>query len=154
MEEPAKDYPSEDDTEEVVLTRWEKLKKWFEILMATKKLAMLVWTIIFGVTGTMAVGQITRTNPLRDGAVELGMIEPDTIEAPVGVQSVPEHEHQHEHEMVWPEHTHPLIKHSHPEYALKDHTHPGPAAATAEAISAEIHKQLEGMIPENHMRLH
>ncbi len=73
----------EEDTEEVVLTRWGKIKQWVEIAMATKKVAMLVWSLVFGIGGTMAVGKITETNPLRDAAIEMGLIEESLSIEPV-----------------------------------------------------------------------
>jgi len=68
--------PPEENVEEVVLSRWEKFKKWFEIAMATKKVMMFLWALVFGVGGTAMYGTITETNPLRDAAIKLGIVDP------------------------------------------------------------------------------
>jgi len=84
MSDEAKDYP-EQDAEEVVLSRWGKIKQWIEIAMATRKVAMLVWSLVIATGGSVVVGQVTDTRPLRDAAVVVGLLE----EAPAGTQLVP-----------------------------------------------------------------
>lgn len=117
-----------DDAEEQVLTRWDKIKKWFEIVMATKKLAMFIWSLVFGLGGAVVVGEVTDTRPLRDAAVEIGLLRP--VAAPVaGSATIPEHTH---------EHTHTLPNHAH------DHTHPA---------GAHIHQELIDF-PEGHSASH
>lgn len=149
MDEAAKDYT--EDTEQVVLSRWDKIKKWIEIVMATRKLAMLVWGLIVTTGGSLVVGQVTDTKPIRDAAVSIGLI--DAAEAPVGNQSVPEIDLS---AYALKGHTHPLVPHKHPEYALVDHVHPsvastgGLSGATREAIRAEI----IDILPPNHGNLH
>jgi len=142
MDEPVHDY-AEEDAETVVLSRWDKIKKWIEIAMATKKLATLVWALVFGVGGTMAVGKITDTTPLRDAAIELGIVETSTSTV-VSDETVPEHTH--------PEipHTHPLEAHTHT--AVSEHIHPPQAipVVSQAAIAAEIEK----LLPPNHLSLH
>jgi len=149
MDEPAKDYT--EDAETVVLSRWDKTKKWIEIVMATKKVAMLVWGLIVTTGGSLVVGQVTDTKPIRDAAVAVGLI--DAVETPVGNQSVPETDLS---AYALKGHTHPLPPHTHPEYALVDHVHPsvastgGLSGATREAIRAEI----IDILPPNHRSLH
>ncbi len=89
-----KDYV-EEDTETVVLSRWDKIKQWIEIIMATKKVAMLIWGLVFSVGGTMAVGKITNTNPLRDAAIEVGLVdEVLTDELTIKEDSIDNHLHK------------------------------------------------------------
>jgi hypothetical protein len=74
MIDETKDYP-EEDAEEVVLSRWGKIKQWIEIAMATKKVAMLIWSLVIATGGSVVVGQVTDTRPLRDAAVAVGFLE-------------------------------------------------------------------------------
>jgi hypothetical protein len=74
MNEEAKDYP-EEDTEEVILSRAGKIKQWFEIAMATKKVAMLIWGLVVATGGSLVVGQVTDTTPIRDAAVAVGLVD-------------------------------------------------------------------------------
>lgn len=145
-----------DDTEEIVLSRWGRLKQWFEICMATKKFAMFLWALIFGITVPMAVGEITKTNPLRDAAIEVGLVEPqviDFIKSPVDdqpdivVSVIPKHTHQHEHEVI--DHTHDTPMHTHADKPHKhtDHIH-------ASHTYMDLAKELEKLLPKNHKGLH
>jgi hypothetical protein len=68
-----RDY--DEDTEEVVLSRWGKIKQWIEIIVATKKVAMVVWSLIFATGGAVVVGQATDTQPIRDAAVSMGLLD-------------------------------------------------------------------------------
>jgi hypothetical protein len=74
MIDETKDYP-EQDAEEVVLSRWGKIKQWIEIAMATRKVAMLIWSLVIATGGSVVVGQVTDTKPLRDAAVAVGLLE-------------------------------------------------------------------------------
>ena len=64
----------DDDTEQQVLTRWDKLKQWFEIAMATKKVAMLIWSLVFATGTALVYGEATDTKPIRDVAVAAGIL--------------------------------------------------------------------------------
>jgi len=74
-ESEVKDYPPEQDAEEVVLSRWDKIKQWIEIAMATKKLYLLVMSFFAITGGSAVVGLVTNTNPLRDAAIEVGLVD-------------------------------------------------------------------------------
>jgi hypothetical protein len=74
MNEDTKDYP-EQDTEEVILSRAGKIKQWFEIAMATRKVAMLIWGLVVATGGSLVVGQVTDTTPIRDAAVAIGLVD-------------------------------------------------------------------------------
>lgn len=75
MEDPV------EDTEEVVLSRWDKIKQWIEIAKAGK----FLWILFFGVTGTAIVGQVTDTNPLQDAAIAVGLIDAAPIDTTKGM---------------------------------------------------------------------
>jgi len=171
MVDEVKDYP-EDDAEEVVLSRWGKIKQWIEIAMATKKVAMLIWGLVISTGGTALVGAVTNTTPLHDAAVEIGLVDPVLSTEPDGsvdnndaildelVQlqaevmqlhdEMTEHSHAHAHAPHEHDTTHEHqeidLAHTHAE---KPHSHPA-APASAAAIKAEILK----WVPENHMGLH
>ena len=55
----------EEDTEEQVLTRWQKLKHWWEIASTLRKLYRIILALFIGTSGVMAVGEITHTTPLK-----------------------------------------------------------------------------------------
>lgn len=162
-----KDYP-EADTEEVILSRAGKIKQWFEIAMATRKVAMLVWGLIVATGGSLVVGQVTDTTPIRDAAVAIGLVDEaatdivgndaiydelsnliedvERLDALVAADHTHAHAHAaHEHDTT---HEHQEIDLSHT-HAQEAHSHPA-VAVGAEAIKAEILK----WVPENHMRLH
>jgi len=67
-----------EDTEEVVLNRWDRLKQWWEIgstVVKVIKLAILGIKLLFvGSATAVVVGQVTDTNPVRDVAVEVGVL--------------------------------------------------------------------------------
>ena len=65
----------DDDTEQQVLTRWDKLKQWFEIAMATKKIAMLLYSLLFATGTALVYGEATDTQPIRDVAVAAGVLD-------------------------------------------------------------------------------
>lgn len=148
MEEPAKDYT--EDTETVVLTRWDKIKKWIEIVMATRKLAMLIWGLVVTTGGSLVVGQATDTKPIRDAAVAIGLIAPSSPTKPVSndeneidlsAYALKDHAHA-PHTHVSEAHTHPAAEHTHPVVDV-------PVVSQA-AIRAEIEK----ILPPNHKSLH
>lgn len=82
-EEKPSGYPpvmkrEETDAEEQVLGWWARKKQWFEIAMATKKLYMLLMTLLFGSTGIAIHDQVTNSTTFKDVAEEVGLIdEPD-----------------------------------------------------------------------------
>ena len=118
----APDYVKEDENhEEIILTRWDKLKKWWEIFKVGKAL----YVMLFGVTGALAYGDITQTNPLRDAAIGVGLIEQTTEEI---VDEIIIDEYAAIDDVVVPDHNHP-------------HTH-------------DMQELLDGVIPDDHMELH
>lgn len=167
-----KDYVEEDD-EEAVLSRWERSKKWIEIALATKKLSMLVWTMVFGVGGTMAVGTVTDTNPLRDAAIRTGVIQPQVVAVedetiPEHTHPLPDHTHDHEHDFTHThdlshehepvglaahnhDHTHPAVDHSH---SMAEHTHPERVQISEAGIQGMIDDALNEAVPPDHRHLH
>jgi len=104
----------ETDHEEVVLTRWQKLKHWWEIASTIRKFYRLILALFIGTSGTMAIGEITNTTPLRDAAVEVGIVDPDFTP-----KEYTEHEHNWNHEHP---HEHPV--HEHADHVHADHVHP------------------------------
>lgn len=149
MNDQAKDYPEEDtDHEEVVLNRWQRIKQWFEIAMATKKVAMLVWSLVVGTAGTAIYGNVTDTKPLHEAAVAVGLVEKKEPVLAEGAEYVTAEEFRsfmewqrtHTHDFTVSEHSHDLIPHEHPDkphthadHIHADHTHP--------EISAQIKAQ-------------
>ena len=65
----------EEITEEVVLTRWDKIKQWIEIVVATKKVATLIWSLVFATGTAVVVGEATDTKPIREAAVAVGLLD-------------------------------------------------------------------------------
>jgi hypothetical protein len=134
-------------------TPFERIISWVKILFATKKAALFLWAMFFGVSGTAIVGQVTDTKPFKEAAIELGLIESPQIaqgatdnamfdellniqaDIKVGLTTITALQKQmreHTHEALYaplsydlPEHTHPPpdLAHEHTEYALKTHTH-------------------------------
>jgi hypothetical protein len=163
----AKDY-LEDDAEEVVLSRWGKIKQWIEIVMATKKVAMLIWGLVFAAGGSVVVGQATDTRPIRDAAVAMGILEEapreilgndeiygelsnliedvERLEALVAAEHTHAHAHApHQHDTTH-EHQEIDLRHTH---SQEPHSHPA-APASVDVIRAEILK----ILPDNHRSLH
>ena len=60
-------------------TPFERIISWVKILFATKKAAMFLWAMFFGVSGTAIVGQVTDTQPFKEAAIELGLIEAQQV---------------------------------------------------------------------------
>lgn len=79
MNEPI-DY-EEVDHEEVILTRWEKLKNWFDILKTSFTIGKILWGLLFVSAGAVVVGEATDTKPIRDVAERAGIVQPDTSRA-------------------------------------------------------------------------
>ena len=77
MSEPA------EDTEEVILTRWERLKNWWDIIKTGLTLGKLLWGFLFVSAGAVVVGEATDTNPVRDVAESVGIVQPDTDRAAI-----------------------------------------------------------------------
>jgi hypothetical protein len=148
MVEQPKDH-AETDHEEEVLTRWQRLKTWWEIAKTARAIAMAIKVMVWGTAGTAVIDVATDGTLLRDGAVEVGLI--DKPFTPPGF--VPhEHDWRHEHELVWPEHTHEFVEHQHDtkpvvydekphQHTLPDHDHP------------HTHPEIQS-IPDNHGALH
>lgn len=64
-----------EEVEDQVLTRWEKIMKWFGMVKTFFTLGKLVWGLVF-VTGTaVVVGEATDTKPVRDAAVAVGILD-------------------------------------------------------------------------------
>lgn len=178
MNEPAQDYAAE-DTEEVVLTRWDKIKQWIEIAVATKKVAMFVWSLVFGVGGTAIYGEVTDTKPFKRAAIEVGLIEAAPIDTTKGMlqdefinqlatlqQEITDLKaHQHNYPdppaPLMKDHSHPLKKHGHPvSAAVPAHDHPeyitqkdAPVVDDAH-LTRLIKKEVEALLPPNHRKLH
>lgn len=72
MNEPA-DYVEEDDIEET-LTFFEKLKRIWEVSKWLRAVFMACKLLFIGSTTAVVVGQVTDTNPIRDAAVEVGVL--------------------------------------------------------------------------------
>ena len=74
MNEPT-DY---EETEQVVLNRWDRLKQWWEIgstAVKVVKLAILGIKLLFvGSATAVVVGEVTDTKPIRAAAVEVGVL--------------------------------------------------------------------------------
>jgi hypothetical protein len=70
-----------EDTEEVILTRWEKLKNWFDILKTSFTIGKILWGFLFVSAGAVVVGEATDTSPVRDVAEYTGIVQPDTTMA-------------------------------------------------------------------------
>lgn len=167
MVEEAQDYVREESTEEVVLTRWDRTKKYVEMCMATKKLYMFVMALLCGTTGTLAVGEITETNPLRDAAIEVGLVDPVDIQAEeemvelmiaetnttevVVVEPGSDHTHPHGHQTMEEdllilmlaletENDRPPVAHTHEAHKHETHPHT-PHTHPAGGVSAEDAKR-------------
>lgn len=56
-------------------TFFERIISWVKIILATKKAALFLWAMFFGVSGTAIVGQVTDTQPFKEAAIELGLID-------------------------------------------------------------------------------
>jgi len=138
----------EDDTEEVVLSRWGKLKQWFEIAMATRKLYLFVMSMLLATGGSVVVGQATDTRPIRDAAVALGILdEPvltpqqvaksDALSALatdiVRLEDMLRVMGQHSHPPVDVHHDHEVQSHPHP-YAPINHAHEASGGSTVDAV--------------------
>jgi len=125
-------------------TPFERIISWIKIPLATKRVAMVLWAMFFGVSGTAIMGQVTDTTPFKDAAIELGLIdEPQTAQEAtdsfvvdellrlqadikVGMQTITDNQREireHTHEAPeaplsydLPEHTHPPpdLSHNHP----------------------------------------
>jgi hypothetical protein len=136
-------------TEEVVLTRWDKIKQWIEIVVATKKVAMLIWSLVFATGGAVIVGEATDTKPIREAAVSIGLLDEKVPLNPAADPYIDEllnlqedmfrlqdefkaHKHEHEHDphthkVTYEAHEHEppeFIEHEHEQCAIKGHRHP------------------------------
>ena len=85
-DEAAKDY---DETQLIPDPTWaERLVTWFKLLLGLKKTIMVLMGV--GVIGVG--GNIAEVNPWKEAAIEVGLIDPGTNEAPPGVE--------HNHDVV------------------------------------------------------
>lgn len=79
MNDQPDDYELDFDEDEV-LTRWGKMKQWWDIGSAgvtAVKYAMIGFKLLFvGSTAAVVVGQATNSNPLNEAAVEVGLVDP------------------------------------------------------------------------------
>ena len=123
-----------EDTEDVVLTRWDKIKQWVEIAMATKKMYMFGMTLLFGTGGAVVVGGVTDTNLLHDAAVSIGLVDK-------GFTPKDFTDHIHDYPDLPVVDLSGLAVKGH-QHAEKAHTHP------------EITQELRELLPENHGALH
>jgi len=78
MSGPAKFPVYPEDTEDVILTRWEKLKNWFDIFKAALTIKNVLLGLLFSSAGAVVVGEATDTKPVRDVAESVGIVQPDT----------------------------------------------------------------------------
>ena len=138
----------------------ERIISWVKIALATKKVVMMVWLFFFGVAGVAVKGNIDGTNPWKDAAIEVGLMEGDQIEQEatevallqhrndmvldelanlqkdikLGMQTITENQRlirEHTHEAVFVPHSHDLLEHTHPPPDLS-HTHPVVASESVE----------------------
>jgi len=144
----------EEITEEVVLTRWDKIKQWIEIVVATKKVATLIWSLVFATGTAVVVGEATDTKPIREAAVAVGLLDERVplnpsadpyIDELLALQAdmfqlqdqVSDHNHEHvphTHKITYEAHEHApaeLIEHEHPAQDLS-HEHVAPAPVLVE----------------------
>ena len=90
----------EQDTEKEILTRWDRLKKWWEIF----KFGKFLYGLLFVVTGALTYGEVTETTPIRDAAVQVGIIDETVVETIIDEYQVIEgtqttdHSHPHTHD--------------------------------------------------------
>ncbi len=152
-------------------TPFERIISWVKIAFATKKVLMLVWAFFFGVAGVAVKGNIDEVNPWKEAAVEVGLIEPDSVLAPQDVakedeinqlraemmnmanklEAMGDHTHapvpaHHDHEVQ--AHTHPYVAvehahepHKHSHEAVA-HTHPTPVFEMSDAVKDAIAKEV------------
>lgn len=150
MVEEAQDAPEEEvDHEHVVLSRWERLQKWWSMIMAIKKTV----AFLLGFGAVSVAGNINDTNYWREAACEVGIgdcvvsAEPDT-EQIVSDETVSDHTHDHYHE-----HSHEMKAHSHShKHELEPHSHPTPVSK--EELKNLIKDALNEVVPPDHMKLH
>jgi hypothetical protein len=132
-----------EETEAVVLTRWEKIKQWFEIAKAGFTIGKILWGLIIVGGGAVVVGEATDTKPIRDVAVSVGLLD-ETVPVNSGAEpyivelrsmqgeitrlteQVQELE-AHQHKPLSVPHSHDLAKHTHA-YAALNHEHPAAVA--------------------------
>lgn len=165
MVEPAKDYADQPDTEEQVLSRWQKLKTWFEIAKTGRAIIMFVKVLIWGTAGTAVVDVATDGDLLNTAATEVGIVDP-TFRPTQYVDhdhdwTSHSHDHYHEHSHDWemPRHDHEMPLHEHGDKPHKhadhihiDHTHA--PVDVPEGIEATIDQKIKEALPENHDALH
>ena len=121
----------ETDHEEVVLNRWERIKKWWEMINATYKAVrwtmMLLKLTAVGTTAAVVVDEVVETTFVEDGATALGLRDeappmPSSITAEEFEKFI-EWQRSHDHDWVMPEHSHEMPEHTH-NFEIPDHTHP------------------------------
>lgn len=139
------------DHEGDALERVSRIRQWWDLIMSVKKtIAMLL-----GIAGISVAGNINGTNYWEQAACEVGVIDCIELEAEEAI--VEEMIEPPEVEVAEPaiehtQHPHKPKKHSHPEYATKEHTHSSPV--TNEEIKDLIRDALKDVVPVDHMKLH
>lgn len=163
MNEPAKDYADQPDTEEQVLSRWQKLKTWFEIAKTGRAIIMFVKVMIWGTAGTAVVDVATDGQLLNTAAVEVGIVDPSFTP-----KDFVAHDHNWEHTHESPEM--PDISqlqrelaelreklevrpHTHADHVHADHTH-APVSGLTPETEAIIDQKIKEALPDNHDALH
>lgn len=161
----------EPDTEEQVLSRWQKLKTWFEIAKTGRAIIMFVKVLIWGTAGTAVVDVATDGNLLNTAATEVGIVDPTFRPTQYVDHDHDWTSHSHDH---YHEHTHELPEipdisqiqrelaeireklevqpHKHADHIHIDHTHA--PVDVPEGIEATIDQKIKEALPENHDALH
>ena len=180
-DDETKDYAEEDITEAAVLSRWDKIKQWIEIVVATKKVAMLVWSLVFGVGGTAIFGEVTDTKPFKSAAESVGIIDAAPIDTTKGmlqeeltnqlatmqqeIIDLKSHQHNYPDPVVpaplMKDHDHPVKAHEHNTdhdhgvavMPIHEHKHEHAAGLTP-AQKADMMSEIEKLIPPGHLKLH
>lgn len=165
------------DHEEVVLSRWQKMQQWFHIAKTGRAIILFIKVALFGTGSAVVVGEVTDTNPLRDAAIEIGLVEvvePDIMEfIPEPEPEVQETEinyvtqqdldeqllvvdimvdtlakAEHEHPAVDTEHEHEAHKHG--DHIHASHTHPEKEVEGLEATVLDLKSNFEATVKKYH----
>ena len=142
---------NEEDTEEVILTRWERLKNWWDIIKTGLTLGKLLWGFLFVSAGAMVVGEATDTNPVRDAAQYAGIVQPDTARASLLVRIDSLDETVEQLEAALERRSAQGIQGP---QGLRGDRGPAGKDGNSVEIKDEITQQLKGLIPDDHIDLH
>jgi len=132
-------------------TPFERIISWVKIAFATRKAVMFIWALVIGTGGSVVVGQVTDTTPLRDAAVAIGILDERpavgdvdgvvfdeiinlTEDIKVGMATVTENqriirEMESKLDALSGPHSHDLLEHTHP---LPDLSHEHSEYATVQ----------------------